>query len=183
MAYNETLLNEIKRCNELYRAGTPIVSDTEYDAMVERLKRIDPENEWFKHIEPASVTSNRKVKLPVPMKSLNKVKTTRELIAWIKSLGIGNDGYLVITPKFDGLSLLHNESSEAAYSRGGSETKDKTVQHMGKWLESHRLQKGLRTPTENLYSTHALGPQTSKTKYLQKQVINTNPLETLPLDC
>lgn len=132
MAYNETLLNEIKRCNELYRAGTPIVSDTEYDAMVERLKRIDPENEWFKHIEPASVTSNRKVKLPVPMKSLNKVKTTSELIAWIKSLGIGNDGYLVITPKFDGLSLLHNESSEAAYSRGGSENEGQDCTAHGK---------------------------------------------------
>ena len=132
MAYNETLLNEIKRCNELYRAGTPIVSDTEYDAMVERLKRIDPENKWFKHIETASVTSNRKVKLPVPMKSLNKVKTTSELIAWIKSLGIGNDGYLVITPKFDGLSLLHNESSEAAYSRGGSENEGQDCTAHGK---------------------------------------------------
>lgn len=121
MTYSETLLNEIKRCNDLYRAGTPIVSDAEYDNMVERLRRIDPNNDWFKHIEPSHVSSSRKVKLPVPMKSLNKVKTANELSAWIKSLNLNDMDYLVITPKFDGLSLLHNESNEMAYSRGGSE--------------------------------------------------------------
>lgn len=121
MAYNETLLNEIKRCNDLYRAGTPVVSDKEYDAMVERLRRIDPDNGWFKHIEPSPVSSSRKVKLPVPMKSLNKVKTIDELSVWIKSINLKDGDYLVITPKFDGLSLLHNESNGMAYSRGGSE--------------------------------------------------------------
>ena len=121
MAYNETLLNEIKKHNRLYRAGTPVISDAEYDAMVERLKRIDPDNEWFKHIEPVSVSGNRKVKLPIPMKSLNKVKTTDELVLWIKSLGLNENDHIVITPKFDGLSLLHDELSGTAYSRGGSE--------------------------------------------------------------
>lgn len=121
MEYNKTLLEEIKKCNDLYRAGTPIVSDAEYDSMVERLKRIDPDNEWFNHIEPSPVASNRKVKLPVPMKSLNKVKTTNELTAWIKSLGLSNEDYIVITPKFDGLSLLHSEVTGMSYSRGGAE--------------------------------------------------------------
>lgn len=130
MAYSETLLNEIKRCNDLYRAGTPVVSDKEYDSMVERLRRIDPNNDWFKHIEPSHVSSSRKVKLPVPMKSLNKVKTANELSAWIKSLNLNDRDYLVVTPKFDGLSLLHNESDGMAYSRGGSEMKDKTVRLM-----------------------------------------------------
>lgn len=132
MGYNNELLEEIKKCNDLYRAGTPIISDAEYDAMVERLKRIDPNNEWFKHIEPATVSNNRKVKLPVPMKSLNKVKTTNELVAWIKSVGLNDNDYLVITPKFDGLSLLHDESSGTAYSRGGSENEGQDCTAHGK---------------------------------------------------
>ena len=34
----ETLLDNIKRHNELYRKGTPEISDAEYDAEIEQLR-------------------------------------------------------------------------------------------------------------------------------------------------
>lgn len=117
----ETLLAKIEKANELYRKGEPIMSDADYDKMVERLRQISPQNEWFNHIEPSPVPSNRKVKLPLPMKSLNKVKTTVELERWLKNIGINGDDALIIMPKFDGLSLLHDERTDLAYSRGGAE--------------------------------------------------------------
>lgn len=121
MDKTEKLLTEIKRYNELYRAGNTQISDKEYDKLVKELKRIDPENEWFKHIEPAPVSKRRKVKLPVPMKSLNKVKDIKSLLNWAESIGLTSSDYVIITPKFDGLSLLHNEKTGKAYSRGGAE--------------------------------------------------------------
>lgn len=116
-----TLKARIKRLNDAYRAGKPEVSDAEYDAEVELLRKLDPDNDWFKHIEPAPVSNGRKVKLPIPMKSLNKAKTLGELKNWIKSLGLNPEQMLVVTPKFDGLSLLHDEQTSKAYSRGGAE--------------------------------------------------------------
>lgn len=117
----KTLEERIKRLNDAYRSGNPEVSDAEYDAEVELLQKLDPNNDWFKHIEPAPVGNGRKVKLPIPMKSLNKAKTIGELKNWIKSLALNPEQMLVITPKFDGLSLLHDEGSGKAYSRGGAE--------------------------------------------------------------
>ena len=56
----DVLLDMIKRHNKMYRMGTPKISDTEYDAEIERLKTLDRDNEWFKHTEPAFVPETRK---------------------------------------------------------------------------------------------------------------------------
>lgn len=117
----EVLLNRIKRHNELYRKGTPEISDADYDTEIELLKQLDPDNDWFKHIEPSPVASSRKRSLPMPMKSLNKVKSMAELKKWYQSLGLNGNTGVVCMPKFDGLSLLHNEWTGEAYSRGGVE--------------------------------------------------------------
>lgn len=117
----DCLLEMIKKQNTAYRAGTPIVTDAVYDAEIEKLKELDPENEWFKHVEPSPVSTSRKRKLPLPMKSLNKVKDINELKKWFSSLGLHADTELILMPKFDGLSLLHNEQTGEAWSRGGAE--------------------------------------------------------------
>ena len=115
------LIDKIKLYNEAYRQGYPQVSDKEYDELVEELRRTDPNNDWFQHIEPVVVSASRKVTLPIPMKSLNKVKSLLELQKWYKSLGIKDRMWLVCMPKFDGLSLLYDEKTGKAYSRGGAE--------------------------------------------------------------
>lgn len=117
----QELLDTIKKHNEEYRTGSPTISDTEYDSLIEQLKTIDPNNEWFNHIEPSPVSNSRKRKLPLPMKSLNKVKNINDVKKWLSSLGLHDDTQLVLMPKFDGLSLLHNEKTGEAWSRGGAE--------------------------------------------------------------
>lgn len=117
----EILTEEIKKHNNLYRAGVPVISDAEYDVMVSELKSIDPDNEWFKHTEPGHTNPNRKVKLPIPMKSLNKAKSLSDIKNWLRSIGVSENEQLVIMPKFDGVSLLYSYTSKQAFSRGGSE--------------------------------------------------------------
>lgn len=41
----EALLDNIKRHNELYRKGTPEISDAEYDAEIEQLRKLDPDSD------------------------------------------------------------------------------------------------------------------------------------------
>lgn len=115
------LLDKIRQHNEEYRQGAPTISDREYDLLVQRLQELDPNNEWFRHIEPSLVSVRRKATLPIPMKSLNKCKDLSSVIKWYKSLGLNENTTLVCMPKFDGLSLLFNEQTEEAYSRGGTE--------------------------------------------------------------
>lgn len=115
------LLEIIKHHNKMYRAGRPEVPDSVYDREVEMLRELDPDNDWFKVPEPVEVKSRRKVALPVPMKSLNKVKDIADLMHWAESSGLTPDDEVVVMPKFDGLSLLCNENTGEAWSRGGSE--------------------------------------------------------------
>lgn len=116
------LLALLKQYNEAYRAGHPIVSDKEYDELVDLLRILDPKNPWFAGIEPAPIANKgRKVKLPTPMKSLNKAKSLAEVQQWLKSLAIPDTAMLVITPKFDGVSWLHEEKTDRTYSRGGAD--------------------------------------------------------------
>lgn len=115
------LLAEIKENNAAYRVGHPTISDADYDKLVDELKMLDPDNEWFKHIEPAAVNKGRKVKLPIPMKSLNKVKSVAEIKQWLISMAIPENTKLVITPKFDGVSWLRDEFAKKTYSRGGAD--------------------------------------------------------------
>ena len=131
------LIDKIKKYNEAYRNGEPIISDSEYDALVEELKKLDPNNDWFKHIEPVSVQNSRKQKLPIPMRSLNKVKSIAELHKWCHSLGFGNSKELVLMPKFDGLSLLVDEYHCKAYSRGGAENEGQDCSEHYAMLGSH----------------------------------------------
>ena len=117
----EELLQQIKIHNQAYREGHPVISDQEYDDEVSELKKIDPNNPWFKYIEPVQISESRKVKLPIPMKSLNKVKNLSDLKKWYQSLGLTSKSSLVCMPKFDGISLLHDEITGMTYSRGGAE--------------------------------------------------------------
>lgn len=121
MQTTNELLTNIKRYNAAYRQGTPLVTDAAYDALIDELKLRDPENLWFSRPEPAPVEQGRKRKLPIPMKSLNKVKSLDELKRWAKSLGLPQSTQLVIMPKYDGVSWLHDEVGNHTYSRGGSE--------------------------------------------------------------
>ena len=125
------LLATIKHHNKLYRQGRPEVPDSVYDREVEMLRELDPENSWFKNIEPAEIKGRRKSSLPIPMKSLNKVKNIADFKRWATSIGLSSKDEVVIMPKFDGLSLLCNEETGEAWSRGGSENEGQDcTQHL-----------------------------------------------------
>lgn len=121
MSQQEDWEDEIQFLNEEYRAGRPVVSDSVYDGKLERLARNYPDSHLLKKniLEQAPIT--RKRKLHTQMMSLDKLKTVAEVKAWLKSLGVTDSEMIIITPKYNGISLENNTEYGTASTRGDGE--------------------------------------------------------------
>lgn len=99
------LRGKLKELNKAYREGNPQVSDSEYDSMEESLRKLSPDDEFFKK-GVAEEATDRMEKLPMPMFSLEKVKVVKDLRKWLEKMMSNGCKEIIITPKFDGISLL-----------------------------------------------------------------------------
>jgi NAD-dependent DNA ligase len=109
MNIQETIKN-LRQWSKEYAEGNPSVPDQVWDETVEKLREEAPDCEFFKKaVSEPTPSSTRKEKLPQPMLSLDKVKQVEKLEEWLGSVvGEGwKDTWLVITPKFDGISAIH----------------------------------------------------------------------------
>lgn len=140
-----SFMRELKNFNTAYRKGDPLISDRQYDALTKALKEQYPDHDWFSQIEPSLIPENRKAKLPVQMKSLNKVLSIEEFNAWIKSCGLRGAHKLVCMPKFDGGSLLVTEATKQGFSRGGAENE-------GQICDIHMMKAGIQTNEKYQYT-------------------------------
>jgi len=123
------LASKISAANQAYRIGNPIMSDSEYDQLVDELRILDPDNEILNQIGLSVADESRKRKLPIQMRSMNKVKTLDEIKDWFRLKNIPIQTDLVITPKYDGLSLCVNETTGEAWTRGDGEYGQKSDEH------------------------------------------------------
>lgn len=124
----EDIKNSIIKANDAYRKGDSIISDKEYDDLLDKLRKLSPDDELLYKIG-ITVTSDRKTKLPLLMASMNKVKSIVELYRWIFLKGVPDDTTVVITPKYDGISLLVDEKNNQAYTRGDGIYGEKSNEH------------------------------------------------------
>jgi len=106
----KSILTKLKKYNKAYRKGIPLVSDNEYDTLVDKLKRVDPDHDFLHHVEPEKFDSKKEVTHPQPMLSIAKAYLKDDIIKFAnrvkksaKELNIVQ--YLFkITPKLDGLA-------------------------------------------------------------------------------
>jgi DNA ligase (NAD+) len=124
----EELKNKIKEANKAYREGSAIMSDKEWDSLVDKLAELSPNDELLEEIGH-SVDSGRKVKLPIEMASMNKIKTMEDLSDWSRLREIPTSTIVIITPKYDGLSLCVNELEDSAFTRGDGTFGQKSDSH------------------------------------------------------
>jgi len=114
----DQLKNRIKEANEAYRIGKPLMSDAEYDTLLEELSAMSPEDELLSVVGHEILDETRKARLPIVMASMNKIKTLDEIKDWQRLKLITNSAEIICTPKYDGLSLCVDESSSEAITRG-----------------------------------------------------------------
>lgn len=114
----EKLVNKINEANLAYRTGDPIMSDSEYDILIDELKDLDPDNDLLLKVGFEIEDDSRKRALPIGMASMNKVKKLEEVYDWVRLKEVDRSEYVIITPKFDGLSLCVDEINIEATTRG-----------------------------------------------------------------
>jgi NAD-dependent DNA ligase len=134
------MINELKdkitKANEAYRTGNSIISDSEYDKLVEELSLLSPDDELLTKVGHVVVDESRKTKLPIEMASMNKIKSMNDINDWCRLKSISKNEVVVITPKFDGLSLCVNEFSNDAFTRGDGQFGQKSNEHY-KLIDNH----------------------------------------------
>ena len=125
----EQLKEQIIKANEAYRLGQPIISDAKYDQLVEELSLLSPDDELLTKVGVEIADETRKGKLPIEMASMNKIKSMNDVDDWSRLKGISKKEMVIITPKYDGLSLCVNESTSEAWTRGDGEFGQKSNEH------------------------------------------------------
>jgi len=123
------LKNRIKEANEAYRIGKPVMSDSEYDILIEELVTISPEDELLSVVGHEILDETRKARLPIPMASMNKIKTLDEIKDWQRLKLIPNAVEIICTPKYDGLSLCVDEVIGEAITRGDGLYGQRSTEH------------------------------------------------------
>jgi NAD-dependent DNA ligase len=125
----EQLKEQIIKANDAYRLGQPIISDTKYDQLVEELSLLSPDDELLTKVGVEITDETRKGKLPIEMASMNKIKSMNDVDDWSRLKGISKKEMVIITPKYDGLSLCVNEMTSEAWTRGDGEFGQKSSEH------------------------------------------------------
>ena len=125
----EQLKEQIIKANGAYRSGKSIISDSKYDQLIEELSMLSPNDELLTKVGHVVVDESRKSKLPIEMASMNKIKSMNDVDDWCRLKGISKSEWVIITPKFDGLSLCVNETTNEAFTRGDGEYGQKSNEH------------------------------------------------------
>jgi len=131
----DVVVEEVKRLNNLYRIGDPEITDPEFDRLIDAIKMVDPENEIFKSglIETVDdINPERKDTLKFPMFSLDKYPTLEDIKKWLINNHLPLSTILICTAKYDGISILKNELTNLAWSRGDGVTGETMHEHYKK---------------------------------------------------
>ncbi len=96
-------------CVAYYETGNPIMSDETYDHLLDELREMDPNHEFFSRV--GATPSRNVVTLPIAMPSLNKIKPA----SW-ESMKL--QGPYVCSAKLDGVSALWCVREKKLYLRG-----------------------------------------------------------------
>lgn len=117
----DELSTNIIKYNESYHKGDPEISDPEWDKMVKELRNLDPDNKALKRQDYMTSIDKRKRKLPIILPSMVKIETIEEYHKWLKSKEIPLSTTMIISAKYDAISLLVDESKpeKPAYTGGG----------------------------------------------------------------
>lgn len=111
----DTLISRFTAANNAYRNGQSLLmTDDEYDAGLEQLKKVQPNHPLLTQVRAAPSDKTKVVRMPFYLGSLDKAKTADELAKWTKK----SKGPYVVSEKLDGISGLWNPGAKNLYLSG-----------------------------------------------------------------
>ena len=112
--------------NAYYNTGEPLISDAEFDVLVEEF-----ESKFKVQYQYLGKPNHSKIKLPIYMGSLDKHKSDNELRIFCQRFP--TTPQILITTKLDGMSLLYCASKKSLYTRGDGQV-GSNVSHLLPYL-------------------------------------------------
>lgn len=147
----DVLRKQIDEANQAYWVRhQPIMTDQQYDALIEQLRILDPTDIRLTYI---GGVQGEVVHNP-PMLSLDKRYSHDEIVKWCSSLGSSNTVYIV-QPKYDGIAgkLVYTDHGWQLSTRGdghiGEDITDK-LPYIDVKTPDPLMQQALCAPTENV---------------------------------
>ena len=115
------LVRLIEYHNHLYwEKAAPEISDSDYDRLVQELRRRDPGHVLVNAVNAPAVFSGGKVRHASPMLSLDKAYSLEEVVSWGKKFARSPEEEILVQPKYDGISA--NFDGRILATRGDGET-------------------------------------------------------------
>ena len=101
----DLIRQKIREANKAYwQDSNPVITDTEYDRLVNSLKQLSPNDPLLSEIGKGRITGE-KIVHKKPMLSLDKRYDWKEMVAWCSSVARSENEMFMVSPKYDGLSL------------------------------------------------------------------------------
>lgn len=106
----DQLVQQLERYNQAYRRGAPLISDVEYDRLVEQLRALDSHHPFLHTVEPERFAERQEIRHPDPMLSTEKAYNSEQLERFIARVVKAAsevdrpDPLFRLTPKLDGLA-------------------------------------------------------------------------------
>lgn len=122
---DDELVEFLRIANALYRGGSPIISDADYDFVFQaELRKRHPHHPLLQIVEPESSFTGKTVELPVHMLSTDKAYSFKEIERWAGRIekaaeALGKsfaDVVFRVTPKLDGYAAY--DDGDMLYTRG-----------------------------------------------------------------
>lgn len=132
----ENIVKELIEAKKAYYDGEPIMSDASFDTLEEKLRKLDPANDYF-HIVGVSLGNiKEKVTHKIPMLSCDKAKTFEDVIKWAKKHGTVDEMF-IIEPKIDGMScaLIYKNGKLIQICTRGDGLIGQDVTHLSNYID------------------------------------------------
>lgn len=99
------LVKQLRAASDAYYNRRPVLTDAEYDALEDELRKADPNNAFLKRVGAPTSGAWTKVAHDIPMGSLIKVQDTSQLKGWYRKQGLQAGDDVVVSEKLDGISI------------------------------------------------------------------------------
>jgi len=136
----EQILKQLQAARSSYYNGDAIMSDAEFDELEDKLREIDPQNEYFSAVGTSPDDEAKKITHREPMLSMQKAKSIAELQKWAERLALESPRGYCVQPKIDGLSatLFYKNGKLEYIATRGDGIAGQDVTHLSKYLDIPR---------------------------------------------
>lgn len=113
------LVNDILKYRDAYWNGESLISDSDYDKLINKLRQLDPNHAILNTIEHSKFKDSKlKVNHANPMLSLDKVYNKEALKKWMLSVSRNEEEVFLIQPKYDGISCHYDKGQYSTRGDG-----------------------------------------------------------------